>query len=253
MSEKKNTKDMLDKAVVESLKEIAIKMSKDIYACRVLANAIDLINRLQSEKKELQESANLFNHFNEKLNGVIAEQKAKIERLNIQIVQGLRDMKLEVGIREKEIERLEEENEKLKTLVSHFEQLEKQLSAEIERLKKGQAESAKTAVEVLEQNIELQKQVGELKAKNEHLESENNRLIDEVSKLLDEGWDIMDKEAEICYNRGYGQAVKDTAKKYDDFIHALICKYNSDIGDNAYGNMHREAKEFAQKHGVEVE
>ena len=49
------------------------------------------------------------------------------------------------------------------------------------------------------------------------------------------------------------QIVKDTAKKYDDFIHALICKYNSDIGDNAYGNMHREAKEFAQKYGVEVE
>lgn len=42
---------------------------------------IDLLHRLQDEKKGLQESADLFNHFNEKLNGVIAEQKAEIERL----------------------------------------------------------------------------------------------------------------------------------------------------------------------------
>lgn len=37
--------------------------------------------------------------------------------------------------------------------------------AEIERLTKEKTESAKTAVEVLEQNIELQKQVDELKDK----------------------------------------------------------------------------------------
>lgn len=46
-----------------------------------LVNALDLIKRLQGEKKELDESCELFKHFNEKHCETISEQKAEIERL----------------------------------------------------------------------------------------------------------------------------------------------------------------------------
>ena len=225
MDEKKV--ELTDEEIVKALKkqpprDTVLWLEKGINATDIL----DLIQRLQDEK----------------------------ERLKIQVEQGLRDMKLEVGIRDKEIKRLEEENEKLKTLVSHFEQLEKQLSAEIERLTEeneifkgnspilvgrslGKTIRAKLLAfdKMKEQNDELKKQVYELKLE----------LQGQFDKGVKAGC-LMSKVKEQ-------QIVKDTAKKYDDFIHALICKYNSDIGDNAYGNMHREAKEFAQKYGVEVE
>ena len=95
------------------------------------------------------------------------------------------------------------------------------LQDENERLteENGQLKGYNSGLEY--ENVELQKRVDELKAKNEHLESENDRLIDEVSKLLDEGWDIMDKEAEICHNRGYAQAVEETVKEIYDYIKSI--------------------------------
>lgn len=126
---------------------------------------LDLIHRLQDENK----------------------------RLNIQIVQGLRDMKLEVGIRDKEIERLEEENGKLKTLVSHFEQLEKQLSAEIERL--------------TEENADLKERYIKILDLNEKVIAEQKSEIERLKNFIDF------KTANVMCDKCKEQAVKDMAKE----------------------------------------
>ena len=97
------------------------------------------------------------------------------------------------------------------------------LHAENERLTKENAKVIAFNDALYREKAEIQKQVDELKASNEHLDSENTRLVCEMSKLLDEGWDIMDKEAENCYNKGYQQAVKDTAKE----IYQKLCGHGT--------------------------
>lgn len=109
--------------------------------------------------------------------------------------------------------------------------------AEIERLTREKTESAKTAVEVLEQNIELQKQVDELTKENSRLDKNVKWFQEKI-----ENGELVSE-----------QAVKDAVKKYNDFVHALIFKYNSGIDDSVYENMHKEANEFAKRKGVEVE
>lgn len=69
---------MTDEAIIETLKELAIKKSKDSYVYRVLANSLDLIHRLQDDYSKLKEKYVKVLSLNEK---VIAEQKAEIERL----------------------------------------------------------------------------------------------------------------------------------------------------------------------------
>lgn len=91
----------------------------------------------------------------------------------------------------------------------------------------------------------------DLKAKNAELQKQVDKLTDKLGKVLSTvGID------EYKQSKAIEQAVKYTAKKCNDFIHALICKYNGyiDRKDGAYGNMHKEADEFAkEKFGVEVE
>ena len=45
---------LTDEATIDSLKEMAIKFSKDTYVNRVLVNAINLIHRLQDENNQLK-------------------------------------------------------------------------------------------------------------------------------------------------------------------------------------------------------
>lgn len=145
---------------------------------KIIPYALDLIHRLQSENK----------------------------RLKKQVEQGLKDMKLEVGVRDKEIQRLTREK----------------------------TESAKTAVEVLEQNIELQKQVDDLK---EH------QVIECYGML--KGCDMVK------------QAVKDTAKEFSKEICRALWNRGKtpdgkvfDYGDLTSIDVWDIAKE---KFGVEVE
>ena len=103
--------------------------------------------------------------------------------------------------------------------------------AEIERLKKGQDESAKTAVEVLEQNLELQKQVDELKKDRE-------ALFNEMSERM---------KAEVAIEKKLGirkceQAVKDTAKE-------ILAMFE----DRNYISEKELKQAIAEHYGVEVE
>ena len=85
----------------------------------------------------------------------------------------------------------------------------------------------------------------------QELQIENERLND--MKFTQEHCDLY-KENEWL-KASLRQTVKDTAKQCNDFIHALICKYNAyiDSKDGAYENMHKEANEFTkEKFGVEV-
>ncbi len=70
MEEKKLTVE----AMIDSLKEMAIKFSKDTYVNRVLVNAINLIHRLQDENERLKDTIG-----EQRWN--INDQKAEIERL----------------------------------------------------------------------------------------------------------------------------------------------------------------------------
>lgn len=115
---------------------------------------------------------------------------------------------------------------KLESIIFGLKQENAEQKAEIERLTREKTESAKTAVEVIEQNLELQKQVDELKEQNAQL-----------SEMAD--YDKGHKE-------GYEHGAKTTAKEICDLI-----------------LEHWEKKQFvecdwlrvaiAEKYGVEVE
>ena len=94
------------------------------------------------------------------------------------------------------IHRLQDENGKLKTLVTHFEQLEKQLSAEIERLKdenrKNLFNSNTRICELDNEKSELQKQVDEQ-------DKEIDRLEKVVHDQAEQYYDCEQRTAkEIC-------------------------------------------------------
>jgi hypothetical protein len=98
----------------------------------------------------------------------------------------------------------------------------------------------------------------EEKSKNDELQKKVDELAHELAKksIATEGINVTNTDISLCvHEKLLEQVVKDTAKKCNDFIHALICKYNGyiDRKDGAYGNMHKEADEFAkEKFGVEV-
>lgn len=145
--------------------------------------------------------------------------------------------------------------------------------AEIERLTEEKTESAKTAIEVLEQNIKLQKQVDELKERLhwiwaigvdydgcDTVESLKG-LIDEMveftqmeSKDLDE---LNAKQVIECYGMLKGcdmvkQAVKDTAKEILKEI-VKLRKEEHGIYYSAYDYAIEIDKRVRKKYGVEVE
>lgn len=51
----KDSNDMFDETVIDTLKEMAVKHSNDSYVYRVLVNAIKLINRQKAEMERLTE------------------------------------------------------------------------------------------------------------------------------------------------------------------------------------------------------
>ena len=61
MEEKKFNNDaemnvgMLGDALIDTLKEVTIKFSKDSYICRILTDTIHLIHRLQNESQKQYE------------------------------------------------------------------------------------------------------------------------------------------------------------------------------------------------------
>ena len=95
MSEEKT---LTDEATIDSLKEMAIKFSKDIYVNRVLANAINLIQDLQAENESFGETIN-------EASETLRNQRAKIERLKINLANEKKWGKIQAKQVEKETAR----------------------------------------------------------------------------------------------------------------------------------------------------
>ena len=173
----------------------------DIESCNIVPDAIvDLIHRLQSEN----------------------------ERLKKQVKQGLKDMKLEVGIRDKEIERLTEENE-LKT-------------AQVGLLT-GQVKYLKMCGDNFLADCEkLQKQVDELTEERENMQAEIMRFED--MKFTQEHCDLY-KENEWL-KASLQQAVKDTAKEILQTIMNIMKKSDCFLAEDV-------VRILAKQNGVEVE
>ena len=91
---------LTDEATIDSLKEMAIKFSKDTYVNRVLVNAINLIHRLQDENNQLK--SNKF-----------ASWKLKFFNLKDELKKELAEHEEFTKKAKAEIERLTEENEYL--------------------------------------------------------------------------------------------------------------------------------------------
>ncbi len=101
MEEKKLTDEEIVKALehcgsqhhIKGCKDCPMKGIENCYDEPLTDNALDLIHRLQGDKKELEESCELFKHFNEKHCETISEQKAEIERLTEELVNYIRKAK----------------------------------------------------------------------------------------------------------------------------------------------------------------
>ena len=223
---------------------------------KILANRVYSDSTLKKwSKEDLIEQIRILEH-----NWASAEQKAEIERMekrNGMLLCEKDAMEAQCIGFQKQVDELTEENNILSKVIGSSKRKTKilELQKEIERLKLSLreqcAEDHRLGLEndkIILQNKELQKQVDELKASNEHLDSENTRLVCEMSKLLDDGWDIMDKEAENCYNKGYQQAVKDTAKEI------LITTIQlSDMCESFYEFQNRLIDLIEINYGIEVE
>lgn len=124
--------------------------------------------------------------------------------------------------------RLKEEFDK--ELAEH-EEFTKKAKAEIERLTKEKTESAKTAVEILEQNLELQKQVDELK---------DLSWIVKVHKYC--------VGAKHCQNQNEikQQAIKDTAKD-------ILKMAKANLDEHWSSGVYTIYNAIRNSYGVEVE
>lgn len=186
---KMNDIKLTDEATIDSLKEMAIKFSKDTYVNRVLVNAINLIHRLQSENKELRTESDrmVAEHlaFVELAKKANEQQKAEIAELKAQCSKSsYRDSwKNKFFKANEEIERLTEENGYLDGCAKQF--LADYQKCEIDR-------------------AELQNQVNELTAfKNEAIsmslygkgrkDGEAVAVKDTAKEILQE-WADVDKE-----------------------------------------------------------
>ena len=177
MNEKKLTDEEIVKALentritLDELKEDDDDYEKLLLIKKITNCSLDLIRRLQDEKKELQESADLFSDFNGKLNAIIAEQKAEIERL-----------KEEKAFYKEKSSTLSEDYESLK---KDTDRLEFRLSDE--RVK----------------NAELQKQVDELKGKICELVADKGNLVVKVKQTVkDTAKEILTELIEKAHSNG---------------------------------------------------
>lgn len=119
-----------------------------------------------------------------------------------------------------EYDRLKQEKQLAYDTVKGYSLTDIEQKAEIERLTREKTESAKTAVEVLEQNLELQKQVDELKAENTELYKEHTALIassilqkqkirKEIAKeILQEGKHCLSKSLQDWIKEQFGVEAK---------------------------------------------
>jgi chromosome segregation ATPase len=118
------------------------------------------------------------------------------------------------------IHRLQDENGKLKTLVSHFEQLEKQLSDEIERLKKNHENLKERYVKILDLN---EKVIAEQKAEIERLTREKSEDVFNLLDLYEKAEaDIhsMEREAD-----GYRETIAELQKQVNELKEELEKAY----------------------------
>ena len=163
----------------------------DCVDCRafLMEEALDFIHRLQDEKKELQESADLFNDFNEKLTGIIEGQKVEIERLT------------------KENKQLEEE-------------IDLEVDLQTQRKRQIIAESQEFVDELANKNAELQKQVDESMRKIEsyqhsfeyiqgYEDGKKQEVKDTVKEILQELYDQIDENTP----KWVGEQIKIIAKR----------------------------------------
>lgn len=163
------------------------------------------------------------------------------------------------------IHRLQAENaglkSELKRELAEHEEFTKKAKTEIERLTEEKTESAKTAVEVIEQNIELQKQVDELKEENGKLVTIGNRFALERNNLREELDELKKKLRKIKQDMmtyhvtTIAEVVKDAVPlAIQRFINQLhidkIIRVDSDLGKELL-----KEKEFVLKryYSVEVE
>jgi hypothetical protein len=91
-------KDLTNEVTIDSLKEMAIKFSKDIYVNRVLVNAINLIQDLKAENEGFGETIN-------EASETLRNQRAKIEMLKINIENEKKWGKIQVKQERKETAR----------------------------------------------------------------------------------------------------------------------------------------------------
>lgn len=228
---------MLEEALDDTLKEMAIKFSKDSYIYRVLVDTINLIHCLQDEIKEYETLFDISNErkyrkmFNEEWK---KEYQKELDEQGESVIAGFPDFDLVYKLyfeQKAEIERLTE-REKFLENAWHI-SLESANTLDI----------ALDASRAREQ--EYKKQVDELKASNEHLDSENTRLVCEMDKMLDDGWDIMDDEADAWYKKGG----KDTAKEI--LLPLIGCE--KQIDPLKTGIRWSVLKGFCKKFDIEVE
>ena len=145
MDEKKTNNDtemnvgMLEDALIDTLKEVTIKFSKDSYICRILTDTIHLINR----------------------------QKEEISLLKKQpITPSVIDLSVENGLLKAEIERLTKWKDKLQDTKDELEQT---------LIDTGFKEYCEENKRLTEENTELQQQVNELKVE---LQGQFNKGVD---------------------------------------------------------------------------
>ena len=227
MEEKKLT----DKATLDSLKEMAIKFSKDIYVNRVLVNAIDFIHRLQAENEQQKAEIEL-------LSKVISSSKRKTKILEMQ----------------REIERLTSmsnlQRDGTRLYERRCEELQKQVDELTEQRNKNYLKGEIIMKDEKTLLNEIKEQCGDCKAWSGTDCTRNPYMQD---CLKDE------KQVIECHGMLKGcdmvkQAVKDTAK---EILQDLYMEFSPDyLFTNGYKNKKYAdfIKEYAKtNYGVEVE
>lgn len=154
---------------------------------------------------------------------------------------------------EEENNRLKENEKELLKICDDWKVDCENQKAEIERLTKEKTESAKTAVEILEQNLELQKQVDVLAKENERLS--DLEFTQEHCDLYEEN-----KYIKSCLVLAKKQAVKDTTKEiFEKLLNYIGSQQQFCIVNDGHKTLIDCDKLFefvgklAQEKGVEVE
>lgn len=209
---------MLEEALVDTLKEVAIKFSKDSYICRVLADTINFIHRLQSENEQLMErvfDCTAVIEYNEKCSKEIQAATILLEQRNKEIAEQ---------------------------------------KAEIERLNGCILTYAETLGNEQQKNAELQTKVDKLKAENAILNKQVDRNDKAIVREMNIGYKnerqaVKDTTREILqgFNKWLKQAISDS---YDKSVKGSAYQGGR---NNAFHEVKELVKRVAESKGVEVE